>query len=222
MTGLLLTVLSFTLVGCQSGQKAEAPAPTPAPPSNAYISFACDVAQGFNFEKNAEAMVGYIEYLTIDGSRLKADFSVVNPISEDEDKVVGVLSDISWGGGYGDPVYFSCQVSKANQAILARLANQALDNSGVEFSFAVYDYDPRSKEYFKAFHSNSANLQGLVNKRGGDLDLNIESGPSGEVSSPKNFNFQLGVMPQDTVMDIYLGFSSKDKLVKQWGVQVGV
>lgn len=218
LTSLLLAVFLLTLVGCQSSQKAE----TPAPPSNAESSYNCDVVQGFNFEKDAESTIGYIEYLKIGGTKLKSDFSVVNPISENQAKVVGVLSNISWEGGYAEPIVFACQVSKANQTTIAGLIHQSLENTEVEFAFSVCDYDPRTKKYYKSFHSNSVNLQGLVLREGGDLAMEISSAPSGEVVSPKNFSFNLGVMPQDTAMDVYMAFSSKNKLVKPWGVEVDV
>ena len=41
-----------------------------------------------------------------------------------------------------------------------------------------------------------------------------------EVVSPKNYNFSLGVMPQDKNMEIHIAVSTSDKFVKKWGVEV--
>ncbi len=50
--------------------------------------------------------------------------------------------------------------------------------------------------------------------------MSIDMDQSMEVVSPKNFNFNLGVMPQDIAMEIHLAVSVTDKFVKKWGVEV--
>ena len=188
----------------------------------AETSFNCDVSQGFNFQKDAQDLVGHISKLKIGDKDMDIDLGVTNPVDlkGDKIKVVGVASDIYWEGGFAQPIQFSCQVSNANKKTLAILTNSDLSNTAVEFAFEIYDYDPDKKEYYKAFHTDGAALKGLVEKSGGSLSISISMEQSGEVVTPNNFTLSLGVMPEDTEQTTHLAFSVSDKLVKRWGVTV--
>ena len=69
-------------------------------------------------------------------------------------------------------------------------------NVKVEFSYSVYEYDPAQKKYFKSGFMD-AELKGLLEKNGDDLNLTVADDPSHEVQSPKNFAFQVGIKPRD-------------------------
>ncbi len=188
----------------------------------AETSFSCDVSQGFNFQKDAQDIVGHISKLKIGGKDMDVDLAVTNPekLSGDKIKVVGVVSDIYWEGGFAQPIQFSCQVSNANKKTLAILTNSEMSDTSVEFAFEIYDYDPDKKQYYKAFHTEGKALKGLVEKSGGSLSIGISTDQSMEVMSPNNFTLTLGVMPEDTEQETHLAFSVSDKLVKRWGVTV--
>ena len=188
----------------------------------AETSFSCDVSQGFNFKKDAQDIVGHISKLKIGEKDMDVDLAVTNPedLAGDKIKVVGVVSDIYWEGGFAEPIQFSCQVSNANKKTLAILTNSEMSNTTVEFAFEVYDYDPEEKKYFKAFHTDGAAIKGLVEKSGGSLSIAISTDQSMEVMSPNNFTLSLGIMPEDTEQETHLAFSVSDKLVKRWGVTV--
>jgi len=188
----------------------------------AEVSYSCDVSQGFNFQKDQQTLVGHINKLKVAGKELAADMAVTNPadVTGDKVKVVGVVSDIYWGGGYADSMEFSCQVSNPNKKTLAVLTQMEMANTMVEFVFTIYDYDPDEKKYYKCFHSNDAVLKGLVQKSGGRLSIHIDADQSQEVMSPKNFTMQLGIMPEDLEQDTHMAISVSDKMVKRWGVTV--
>ena len=188
----------------------------------AETSFSCDVSQGFNFKKDAQDIVGHISKLKIGEKDMDVDLAVTNPedLAGDKIKVVGVVSDIYWEGGFAQPIQFSCQVSNANKKTLAILTNTEMSNTTVEFAFEIYDYDPDEKKYYKAFHTDGAAIKGLVEKSGGSLSIAISTDQSMEVMSPNNFTLSLGVMPEDTEQETHLAFSVSDKLVKRWGVTV--
>ncbi len=187
----------------------------------AELSFSCSVSQGFNFQKDEQEIVGHIVSLKIGDKELKADLHVTDPENFSESaNVVGVLSNIYWNGGYADPIEFSCQVSNENKVTIATLTHKDLSNTEVVFKFTVWDYDPKEKKYYKCFHSGDAELNGLVEKSGGDLSLNIDMDQSMEIVSPKNFTLSMGVMPQEKKMDIHVATSLSAKFVKQWGVDV--
>lgn len=170
-----------------------------------------------------QGQIGHIEYLKIGGLELAPDFTVTDPMSPGEKKsVAGVMTAIAWNGGYAEPITFSCQVSGANKNQLAALMHSVSGTSEVEFMFTVYDFDPKTKSYYKCFHTDSVRLKGLVLKQGGDLAMNMATDQSTEVVSPKNYTFMLGVMPQDIPMQVELAVSSTAKFSKAWGVSVGV
>lgn len=188
----------------------------------AEVSYSCDVSQGFNFQKDVQTLVGHINQLTVAEKELAADMAVTDPenVTGDKIKVVGVVSGLYWGGGYADPIQFSCQVSSPNRKTLAVLAHSEMSNTAVDLEFTVYDYDPDEKKYYKAFHCDGAVVKGLVEKSGGELSISIDSDQSMEVVSPKNYTFNLGVMPEDKEQDTHMAISVSDKLVKRWGVTV--
>lgn len=194
----------------------------PAALYGAESAFTCSVAQGFNFEKDSQVIVGHLNALKIGDTQLEADIAVTDPTNPAAIvKVVGIISAIRWNGGYSEPVLFSAQLSMDNKNKLLTLQHKSMANTEVEYQFAIYDYDPKAKAYYRCFHSNDVSLHGLVLKQGGELAFNMSADPSSEVVSPKNFTLQLGVMPQDTAMEIHLALSTSDKLVKAWGITVG-
>lgn len=185
------------------------------------LSYNCSVSQGFNFKKDEQILVGHIVYCEVGKNKFDADLNVSNP--EDASsliKVFGIVSSIYWSGGYAEPVQFACQVSNANKTKIATLTHKSLADTEVLFKFNVYDYDPKEKKYYKCFHANDVNLKGLVLKSGGELAMAIDMDQSRDIESPKNFNFSLGVMPQDKNMEIHVAVSLSDKFVKKWGVEV--
>jgi hypothetical protein len=189
-------------------------------------SYNCSVVQGFNFEKDAQVILGFVNSLKIDTQELNSDIAVSNPedITGAKLKVFGVLSSIFWAGGYTDAVSFSCQVSSDNQELLNNLIHSKLNDTAVELEFTVYDYDFKAKKYYKRLHCEGTKLKGLIHKEGGALQMKVANEFSSEVAAPKNFSFRLGVMPaEDAGADqfIHLSHSLSAKLPKQWGVLVG-
>lgn len=188
----------------------------------AEVSYSCDVSQGFNFQKDEQLVVGHINKVKIGDKQLTEDIGVTDPENVTGDKldVVGIASSVYWGGGYADLIEFSCQVSNANKKTLAVLTHSEMSDTTVELCFTVYDYDPDEAKYYKCFHTDDDNLEGLVAKSGGRLAVEIDTEQAVEVVSPKNFTFSLGVMPVDKEQDTHVAMSVSDKLVKRWGVGV--
>ncbi len=190
----------------------------------AETSYSCDVRQGFNFEKDAQVTLGYINAIKIAGTDLAADISVTDPESanmEGKLKVFGVVSHIYWTGGYADPIEFGCQVSINNKPKIQEMTHKTLSNTNVEVTFTIYDYDPVQKKYYKCFHTDGAPVIGLIEKSGGQLNMTIDADQSMEVTSPKNFAFNLGVMPvEESNQALQMATSVNLKFAKQWGVEV--
>jgi hypothetical protein len=191
----------------------------------AKTEFTCNVSHGFNFQKDTQEIVGHITSLKIGTTEYGKDLAVQDPTKIGDDKgkvkVVGILSYISWNGGYADPVLFDCRLSIKNKQTAALQQHTTLSNTNVEMSFIVYDYDPLSESFYPAFHTNTQTVKGLLMKDSdGALGFQIEMDQAQEVESPKNFVFSLGVLPQETEQELHLAVSNSDKFVKKWGVTV--
>ena len=189
-------------------------------------SYTCDTSQGFNFQKDQQPLVGFVDVFNIsEGGELVSDIAVTDPENIGGDArltVFGVINDIYWSGGYTDPIQISCQVSNENRKVLASLLHASLSDTSAQLKFTVFDYDPEAKQYFKAFHTEDETLECLILKQGGDLALSVEDEPNPSVPSPLNYTLQVGLMPHDEAeAAIHIGIDVATKLAKQWGVKVG-
>jgi len=190
----------------------------------AAISYDCDISQGFNFSNDVQSKVGHIISCTLNDEALESDMKVQDPEDTGGEKVAvfGVVSAIYWGGGYADPIQFSCQISNPNRVTIAQLLQGAtLSNTGVKFQFNIYDYDFDKKLYYKCFHTDDSEIEGLIQKSGGQLSIAMDMEQNQEVVSPKNFSFNLGIMPEDKEQEVTLAYSSDSPVKLQWGVSVG-
>lgn len=180
-----------------------------------------DVYQGFNFKKDKQSAVGYITAIKIGGEPLTADQETIkdpeNPDQAIADKVVAVLNHYTWDTGVTDAMYFSGQISTANKQKLAEMLLGKFSNIEVVIKYVVYEYDPLNKKYFKS-NFLDAELKGLLEKNGDDLTLAVADNPSGEIQSPKNYTFQIGVKPQALEQSLNLATSATKKIAKKWGV----
>jgi hypothetical protein len=186
------------------------------------FSRSLDIYQGYNYKKDKQTPVGFIIKLKIGDTELKADQACKDPTNPTSDlKVVAVLSNILWETGVTDAVYFAGQISVDNRQEAAQLVINNLVNVDSVFQFSVYDYDPKEKKYYLAFHSNNADMKGLLEKRGEDLNIAVADDASTEVSSPLNYAFQVGIKPQPEAQALHLATGSGKNFAKSWGLKVG-
>jgi hypothetical protein len=185
------------------------------------FSRALDVYQGFNFKKDKQAPVGYITKLKVGDVELVADQETIkDPEQPDKalgTKVVGVLNHYLWETGYTDAMYMSAQISTSNKQVLSAALLGTMSNIEVVFSYCVYEYDPAQKKYFKSAYAD-AELKGILEKNGDELNLSVADDPSTEVQSPKNYTLQAGIKPQTIEQTVNMATGSGKNLVKQWGV----
>jgi hypothetical protein len=180
-----------------------------------------DVYQGFNFKKDKQAPVGYITKLKVGDVDLVADQeSIKDPEQPDKalaHKVVAVLNHYLWETGITDAMYFSAQISTSNKQTISAALLGTWANVEVQFTYTIYEYDPHAKKYFKS-NFIDAELKGILEKNGDDLNLSVADEESREVQSPKNFTLQVGIKPQTLEQTVNLATGSGKNIVKQWGV----
>ncbi len=186
------------------------------------FSRSLDIYQGFNFKKDKQGNVGFLNTFKIGGKELKADLETIkNPEKPTEDlKAVAVLNQYLWETGATDSMYLSGQISTENRQTLAMLIMSDLTNIEVQFSYTIYQYDPLDKKYYKSNFHKSA-LLGLVEKSGEELKLMVADDPDEEVHSPQNFSFQIGIKPQPKEQQVTLASAPQMKVEKKWGFKSG-
>lgn len=189
----------------------------------AEFSKPCDVYQGYNYKKDKQTPVGFVTSLKIGDVTLTADQTCKDPTAPETDlAVVAVLSGAMWELGVTDAVYFSGQISPTNKQSLLSLIYKDMTKVDVECNFAVYDYDPVEKKYFKCMvPSDDAVKKGILEKNGSDLNVSVADNPSTQVQSPENYAFQIGIKPQPEAQQVTIATSFTNKVVKSWGMKVG-
>jgi len=181
-----------------------------------------DVYQGYNYKKDKQTPVGFITSLTLGATALTADQTCKDPTNPETDlKVVAVLSDILWETGVTDAIYFSGQVSVTNKQSIATLVYTSMTNMLAVFQFSVYEYDPLVKKYYLCFHSNSVDMNGILEKRGEELNLAIADDPSSQVQSPENYALTTGIKPQPSAQALQVAVGDQKNFSKSWGLAVG-
>jgi hypothetical protein len=181
-----------------------------------------DIYQGYNYKKDKQTPVGFITKMKAAGTDLTADQTCKDPTNPTTDlKVVAVLSGAMWETGVTDAVYLSGQISAINRQNVATLIYNSLTSVEVVYQFSVYDYDPVAKKYYLAFHSNATDMNGLLEKRGEELNLSVADDPSTDVQSPINYSFQIGVKPQPSAQTLHIATADQKPVAKSWGLAVG-
>jgi hypothetical protein len=185
------------------------------------FSRSLDVYQGFNFKKDQQTPVGYLLSVSIGGQALTADMETIyDPEQPDKtltSKVVAVLNNYLWETGATDAMYFTGQISTGNKQKLAEMLLGSFANVEVVFKYVIYEYDPVAKKYFKSSFVD-ADLNGLLEKNGDNLNIAVANKESKEVQAPKNFTFQIGVKPKTLEQSVNLAAASSKNIVKKWGV----
>src|SRR6266404_3117831 len=91
-----------------------------------------DIGQGFNFQKDSQQRIGFIESLKIGqgtgDTATPADMQIEWPDGTGKKRVFAVLNSMSWAGGHGDPIKFNGNVSAKNKAVIELLRHQKLSN----------------------------------------------------------------------------------------------
>lgn len=189
----------------------------------AHISKQCNVFNGFNFRRDLQDKIGHITKLKIADKQLDADFTegIIDPETEKDVKVVGIISGFDWPGGKAEPFSFSFQVSITNKNEIATLIHSEMKSIAVEVAFEIFEYDPDKKKFFKSVHTNDVALKALLSVHGGQRDLTLSDEPGYEVQQPLNYEMTMGVVPEDMSQEIHYAVATDKKFVLPWGVKRG-
>jgi hypothetical protein len=184
------------------------------------FSRSLDVYQGYNFKKDKQTAVGFVTKLELGDVPLVGDLtSVKDPEQPGQNigAVVGVLNHYLWETGTTDAMYMSMQISVKNKTELTAKMLSTWTDMNVTFAYVVYEYDPVEKKYFKS-NWCEADLKGILEKNGDDLNLTVADDPATEVQSPKNFTLQVGIKPQTEEQTVNMATGVNKNVSKVWGI----
>lgn len=154
---------------------------------------------------------------------MKSDLNVQNPVDTRlNTKVAGVMTNLEWNGGNADPIMINACISTANKNLVARLLKKSQPNLEVEVAFAIYSYDPQSRKYFRALHTDGKKLSCKVLNSGGESALIIDNEPADEIKLPVVHLLSLGIAPQKKNMQIHLSINPEARVVKKFGSELGI
>lgn len=216
--------------------------------ATAPFNFACDLASGFVADPKSPRRFGYV--VALDGSGLPtplaADLTVHPPFDASVvlaykalaysapsakvplgvAKVVGVIENLSWAGGVGDPIRIDFYVSQEIALQIKALQQTALKTSLVRsLAWWIADYDQEAKTWFEQAYPLGATgtVSGLIaGKENLLLDVNLKPVPVKDGIDVYAYKVSIVVAPSTNVSyTLYFANSAQKKTVKSWGLVVG-
>jgi hypothetical protein len=203
--------------------------------------YPCDVRQAFTKDPASTKRAGYLTSFNGLGlsSPLVADLNVttpysgpapaymgLSPITNNKVQVVGVIEDISWAGGAGDPISLSCYMSQENAHKLQALKKLPLKTTAISsLGWWVGNYDKLTKKWFEEMFPISPKIgASLLAAAKNDVRLNIADEPASlHGVGARIFNVHFEVMPAaNVVSQIHLETKPGQKVVKPWGIAIGI
>ena len=179
----------------------------------------CSITKGFNLiSPGLIDRVGYLTYLKIGNLECASDITVTDPVNlTGELKVIGVVSWLSWNENKDGPVVFAAQVSSNNKDSLTAFGKTDLTGIDIHFGFTLYDLDLKTGKYYPSLSPDNNVLRGIIDVENGHMLYYMSPDSGVDVTDPVNFNFQLGIKPNDTVQKIMTASTPDKNSLKNWG-----
>ena len=180
----------------------------------------CDVVQGFNLTPNIQATVGYLTEMKIGKDKFTQKLKPPKVSGKGKQKVVAVLSSVSWDGESASPLFIEGQIDVEGWAKLYDITLSSGTNMLVEWKFECWDYDQSEKaqKYFQSFMSDGK-LQGrfMMDNRG-ELMITTAPSPSGVIASPPVYHFYIALVPKPKEQKFKVASNSKKPRIMVWGI----
>jgi hypothetical protein len=210
--------------------------------AHAANSFPCDWKSGFVMDPNKKGRVGYLTSFNGLGlaAALATDLTVYAPYSAAKPpayaaavpangklNVVGVVENVSWGGGVGDPWSFSVYMSRENALLLKSLKQMTLKTTAIRsLGFWIANYDTATKVWYEqAYPKAPSNLVAQLNATS-KTDVKLHVADEGvKVASGIDvlvYNVYFEIVPAANQLATFqIATSPTATSVKSWGLVVG-
>jgi hypothetical protein len=185
------------------------------------LTYHCDVKQGFDFRKDANATVGYLTALDIGGTALAVDQTTLHDPADPAHGLaaVAVLATLDWDGGPTDPIRFTGQLSSENMQQLAARLRSAPASLAVTVEFTVFEYDFQTEKMFRACHTGGVALHAEVDRKNGDVALHLSDTPAANPHTPRTFQFELAIVPADAGQAVHVASGETLRSIMPWGAK---
>ncbi|GAB3942419.1 hypothetical protein GCM10028805_07040 [Spirosoma harenae] len=228
---LAFGLLYLAIVSCSTTDSVPPSEPGQARVAANQLSIACDLNQGYRFNKDQHTTFGYL---------IALNFKDHNPIAPDikaiatgifNQQVVGVLSSANWSMLPNDNIVLKGRITAANAQTIKMITMLSMTRISVALSFVIYQYDPVSKAYFTQFKSYKGTFPPSVTKLATSSDqiyaftsknteLGIKIGDKAEKDLVGNYTFELTLTPPiaTSSQQILLQTSPNAKHILPWGL----
>lgn len=150
------------------------------------VALTCSVYHGYNFStKEIEKSIGHISsfsFATL-GIDLVADIEVLQPDSSEPKKVVAVVEEINWVGGFTSPVHIRAVVTPKNKGLIKQALTDPKGGSEIALAWEIYSYDADETKFYPNFHTDGAVIQGVIRK---GTKFQVAEGLNMMVQEPSN------------------------------------
>jgi hypothetical protein len=208
------------------------------------FDYQCDRESGFVQDPNSHNRVGYITAL--DGLGLThpatPDLTVSIPYSGQPNypgitftqpgegnlprtsSVVGVIEQLSWEGGVGDPIAIDFWCSQENATKIKALQQSVLTTTKVnQLGWWIIDFDQETKVWFEQSYPATGAITGSISgKDDPALDVDLTPVPAKDGIDVNVYKITISVAPAAN-LQFALAFanSAEKQVVKSWGLVVG-
>ena len=207
-------------------------------------SWPCEWKKGFVMDPKEKHRIGYI--YAFDGlgltKALDLDVQVFAPFSGKDPtptaakadattkavKVVGVIENLSWGGGVGDAFSLSCYMSSQNAHQLKALRTGTLTTTAIKsVGWWIGNYDEEKKEWYEEHYPKTSSFLiscqlNAVNTKDVRLHVADEGTKVAANIDAKVYNVYMEFVPAANQLATFLiAAKSTVNVVKNWGMVVG-
>jgi hypothetical protein len=184
------------------------------------LTLGFNIQQGVSYTPGSTQPVGHLLSANICGTALAADLTVTNPQTGSSIPAAGVLEEIYWGEGVGDPISITAFVSAHNQSALRQLLlPPGFPTTAVTVTFGTHEYDPEVRAWYAAFAPVQPPLSGLI--QGKENPQLIVDSTATVWGSAQLYKMSLAMVPPaNKAQTLRLATSTTTQVLKPWGMIV--
>jgi hypothetical protein len=135
--------------------------------------------------------------------------------------VVGVIENLTWTGGVGDPIALQFYVSQENATRLKALAQSGLKTTSIQsIGWWIGDYDQEAKTWFEQSKpASSPTIQAMIQSNSLNVDMTPVPVKAGIDVTVCKVSIKI-MPPANQVSTLSFANSSTKPVMKAWGATV--
>lgn len=184
------------------------------------IDATCDAKSTYNFILGSTTKKGHLLKLSFAnaGKDLVADTPVADPENPDNKiNVIGAFDYCGWEGAPTDPLQLNFRVSPGNKATLQEGLTSLTGGSEVDVEYVIYDYDYKTKKFFKHFHTDGKTLKCVITK---GTQVRPADSSTGDVPQPVNFKVPMSLTgkSEGEEQEVHIAYTANSPFTRRFGI----